>query len=102
MRFRQLFSCSVLLAGVLLLSAPARAIDPRSVPEEVDVRIPLPQLVSDPLRLQLERLALEPARVLEWLKDIKRVPLRPVRIGEAPRRPNDPEPGLGVVLKIPF
>ena len=38
-----------------------------------------------------------------WVKKtLARVPLRPVRIGETPRRPDDPEPGVGVVLRLPF
>ncbi len=32
----------------------------------------------------------------------KRIPLRPVRIGEKPRTPDDPEPGMGVVVRISF
>ena len=38
-----------------------------------------------------------------WMKKtLASVPLRPIRIGETPRRPDDPEPGMGVVLKLPF
>lgn len=38
-------------------------------------------------------------RLRERLRD---VPLRPVRIGTTPRIPSDPEPGVGVVVRIPF
>ena len=38
-----------------------------------------------------------------WMKKtLASVPLRPIRIGETPRRPDDPEPGMGVILKLPF
>ena len=30
------------------------------------------------------------------------IPLRPVRIGTTPRLPDDPEPGMGLVLRIEF
>ena len=93
---------SVSLVGVLLFAAPASAIDSASVPDQLDVRIPLVATGPDPLRVQLEEIALRPGRLLEWLRDLKRVPLRPVRIGESPRRPDDPEPTLGVVLKLRF
>ncbi|MCH2187729.1 hypothetical protein MK280_17885 [Myxococcota bacterium] len=39
----------------------------------------------------------------QWLKKtLASVPLRPIRIGETPRRPDDPEPGMGLVLRLPF
>jgi len=31
-----------------------------------------------------------------------RIPLRPVKIGKEPRRPDDPEVGIGLVVRIPF
>lgn len=31
-----------------------------------------------------------------------RIPLRPVRIGTTPRLPDDPEPGMGLVVRVPF
>lgn len=31
-----------------------------------------------------------------------RIPLRPVRIGTTPRMPDDPEPGMGLVLRLSF
>ena len=41
--------------------------------------------------------------VNRWMKKtLASVPLRPIRIGETPRRPDDPEPAMGVVLKLPF
>ncbi len=33
---------------------------------------------------------------------LRRLPLRPVMIGEAPRTPDDPEPGAGVTIFIRF
>ena len=33
---------------------------------------------------------------------LRRVPLRPVRIGATPRLPDDPEPGMGIVVRVPF
>jgi hypothetical protein len=33
---------------------------------------------------------------------LRGLPLRPVRIGRPARRPDDPEPGMGVVVRIPF
>ncbi|MDG2050896.1 MAG: hypothetical protein P8M78_12105 [Myxococcota bacterium] len=45
----------------------------------------------------------ETPRLNQWLsKTLASVPLRPVQIGEEPRRPDDPEPGMGVVLQLPF
>ena len=42
-------------------------------------------------------------RLNQWLrKTLASVPLRPVQIGEEPRRPDDPEPGMGLVLQLPF
>jgi hypothetical protein len=37
-----------------------------------------------------------------WGERLRGVPLRPVRIGTTPRIPSDPEPGVGVVVRIPF
>ena len=42
-------------------------------------------------------------RLSRWLKrTLGGLPLRPVQIGPAPRLPDDPEPGLGVVLHLAF
>ena len=42
-------------------------------------------------------------RLSRWLKrTLGGLPLRPVQIGPAPRLPDDPEPGMGVVLHLPF
>lgn len=44
----------------------------------------------------------ERGRIGRALDRLRRVPLRPVRIGDTPRKPDDPEPGAGVVFKIRF
>jgi hypothetical protein len=71
------------VAGVSLLSANA-------VLAAVEIDVPLAELAEVPSRYR---------RLLDGLRSI---PLRPVTIGEAPRRPNDPEPGVGVVLRLTF
>jgi hypothetical protein len=35
-------------------------------------------------------------------RKLRRIPLRPVTIGEAPRTPDDPEPGAGITIFIRF
>jgi hypothetical protein len=47
-------------------------------------------------------LAEERSRYRRLLDGLRSIPLRPVTIGETPRRPNDPEPGVGVVLRLTF
>lgn len=36
-----------------------------------------------------------------WHRDLLRLPFRPIQIGDEPRLPNDPETGLGLVLRLP-
>jgi len=35
-------------------------------------------------------------------RELRRIPLRPVTIGETPRTPDDPDPGAGVTVLIRF
>jgi hypothetical protein len=44
-----------------------------------------------------------PPRLIDRLTGVfERIPLRPVKIGQEPRRPDDPEVGIGLVVRIPF
>lgn len=36
-----------------------------------------------------------------WHRDLLNLPLRPIRIGDQPRLPNDPETGVGLVFRLP-
>jgi hypothetical protein len=76
------------VAAVSLESAPL--LSANAVLAAVEIDVPLAALAEARSRYR---------RLLDGLRSI---PLRPVTIGEAPRRPNDPEPGVGVVLRLTF
>ncbi len=92
-------SAPALAAGLLLfwLALPAHAMEDRrplgSKPRS-DVRVGARHAAEslDSAVGPLERLR----------RRLQAIPLRPVSIGTPPRRPTDPERGLGVVIRIPF
>jgi len=44
----------------------------------------------------------EPGAIARLSERLRSIPLRPVSIGTKPRRPTDPETGVGVVFKVRF
>lgn len=53
-------------------------------------------------RWRLDEAARRPTLSERLREKLRRVPLRPVRIGATPRLPDDPEPGMGIVVRVPF
>lgn len=63
---------------------------PMEIPELKRRLVFLPKLVDSPTLLQ------------RWHRDLLKLPFRPVQIGQQPTLPDDPEIGLGLVLRLPF
>jgi hypothetical protein len=89
------------VAALALATAPAQALDGKLYDDEMG-RLWLPadsfpswhQSLEEPPGIDTRSdLALFWSRLLS-------LPLRPVSIGEKPHRPDDPEPGVGVVLRL--
>jgi len=89
---------------------PARAFAPDSPDVLEQVRAPIvprseARAMAMPLHIPL-RMPLEhgpvPTAIQQIGERLREIPLRPVSIGEAPRRPDDPEPGAGLTVFIQF
>ena len=90
--------------GLLGLPTTATALDGRLASGTTLVIQPAESVDASTYRQdQPATVAVETSWLNRWVKKtLARVPLRPIRIGETPRRPDDPEPGMGVVLRLPF
>ena len=103
---RELHLCAAVLVSFLIAGSAAAfdSIDSRAIENDRTEE----QHVWDGNRLpalamtEIDGRGDEVGRVGRVLDRLKRLPIRPVKIGDTPRRPDDPEPGAGVVLKIRF
>lgn len=84
------------LALILLgCAGPALAREPGGQPDGAGVTV---SRSSEGDRTEAKR-----PNLSERLRErLAHIPLRPVRIGSTPRLPDDPEPGMGLVVRIPF
>jgi len=62
---------------------------PLEIPELKQESLILPETLSTPTLAQ------------RWHRDLLRLPFRPIQIGRTPRLPDDPETGMGLVLRLP-
>ena len=62
---------------------------PLEIPELKRTTLILPETFDTPTLTQ------------RWHRGLLRLPFRPIRIGREPRLPNDPETGVGLVLRLP-
>ena len=62
---------------------------PLEIPELKQKTLILPETFDTPTLTQ------------RWHRGLLRLPFRPIRIGQEPRLPNDPETGVGLVLRLP-
>ncbi len=99
----KLCACAAVLVSLSVATA-ASAFDDEIIggehttPQAVWAEVAIPALaMHDP-----DARVHEGSRVGWVLEQLKRIPLRPVKIGDTPRKPDDPEPGAGVVFKIRF
>jgi hypothetical protein len=92
------------VALIVALSGTAQAFDasPGELPELGDLRVrALPEWSASAVDAAGDED--RPERWIDRLTSaLERIPLRPVKIGREPRRPDDPEVGVGLVLRIAF
>lgn len=109
-RMRAWLCTLMLVVCVPAWPAPARAFAPDGPDELPGVREPIvPRTEATamttalhiPLREPLDEVPI-PTAIQQIGERLREIPLRPVSIGEAPRRPDDPEPGAGVTVFIRF
>ena len=62
---------------------------PLEIPELKQPTLIIPETLTTPTLAQ------------RWHRDLLRLPFRPVTIGRTPRLPDDPETGMGLVLRLP-
>jgi len=91
------------LIGLSLLAAPATALDAwADASQPGTLWLPASHVPEWALPMEAE----DEHEAEGWLdqlyEQLRAIPLRPVAIGESPRRPDDPQQGAGVVLKIPW
>jgi hypothetical protein len=91
------------VAALALATAPAQALDGKLYDDEMgrlwlqaDAFPSWNQSLEQPLAIDSR------SDFVVFLSRLLSLPLRPVSIGEKPHRPNDPDPGVGVVLKLPW
>jgi hypothetical protein len=96
MKAVSLFVC---LALVLISSGALALDDPRIPRARSHVVLPSDAVLGVAEEIDIELLEGVVPRVLDR---IRRLPFRPVRIGERPRTPRDPDSGAGVVFKLRF
>ena len=72
-----------------LMPAWKSATVPMEIPELKQTTLILPETFDTPTLPQ------------RWHRGLLRLPFRPIRIGQEPRLPNDPETGVGLVLRLP-
>jgi hypothetical protein len=96
MKAVSLFVCLALL----LVSSGATALDdPRNPRARKHVMLPPDAVLGVVADMDVESVEGIVPRVLDRIRGL---PFRPVRIGETPRTPRDPDTGAGVVFKLRF
>ena len=119
-----LISGLLLALGLMVTAVPSWALDvpkqePVYVSAEPESRGLMHEIFSDlipswkptiiPLEIpELKRTTLilpetfdTPTLPQRWHRGLLRLPFRPIRIGREPRLPNDPETGVGLVIRLP-
>lgn len=101
---RTLFAAvpSILLIVALTSAAQAFEARPIELPEFGQLPMPSIQVLSASSSDPVDDEALPPRWIDRLTGALEGIPLRPVKIGREPRRPDDPEVGIGLVLRIPF
>lgn len=94
----------IALAGCMMASgASAFAPDRGVVTEPAVVEAPARPAVDGVLRRAAGDEIAPKGTLMERIsRKLRRIPLRPVMIGETPRTPEDPEPGAGITIFIRF
>jgi hypothetical protein len=91
-----------LVLTLLLVAAPAIALDGRGRIDPAD-ELHTPPVSPRELVLAFStQHGAERSAIARWWEQLEGLPLRPVTIGETPRLPDDPEPGVGLVWKLRF